>query len=165
MSSGQTGRHYICLYPIPPQPKKRKYIYKKQRRLNSRVSAQHSPSGGSRLGTTSPAAETRFSAALLAAISWAKMLLLPDAPDFPCGAKRTTQVAEIYYLLFLSSLTKALQWRGKKFSQSQQNFWDMMVHIWNPALWRYRQKEEFKTFSATQQVWSQPEKWDLISEE
>lgn len=91
--------------------------------------AQHSPSGGSRLGTTSPAAETWFSVALLAAISWAKMLLLPDAPDFPCRAKRTTQAAEIYYLLFFSSLTKALHRRGKKFSQSKQNFWDEKVHI------------------------------------
>lgn len=44
-------------------------------------------SGGSRVDTTSLTGGTLASDALFAAISWAKMLLLPDV-EFPYGAKR-----------------------------------------------------------------------------
>lgn len=47
-----------------------------------------SPSGGSTVDTTPLTGGTLASDTLLAAISWAKMLLLPETAGFLYGAKR-----------------------------------------------------------------------------
>ena len=60
----------------------------------------------SRLGTTCSADVTLFPDTLLAAISWAKMLLLPDAAGFTYRTKRKNQVVDIHYPFFLSSLNQ-----------------------------------------------------------
>ena len=57
------------------------------KRLNPRLFNPNSPPGGSKVDATSLTGGILASDALLAAISWAKILLFPDVAGFPYRAK------------------------------------------------------------------------------